>query len=1426
MGVSEKSASSFGLFSSDYDVCGGTGEGGNESGGEPLENPVTVEQALNYEFSEDVSFLPWMKMSFRVFGSPRDISLNVKFGVAPYIRLFFDPLSFEQYGSKEDSALLRSTPDTWNTFTIPLYRMAKELGLFNGFNAPTNISTISVSAYGERKTWESWAIFDNFWVATPVPLVEDYAEKAALSRDNYYKILNVTKESNFELLKQDISEIFAASYMGDFEYLAEVLGIFTQHLFPSGEMAEFTDASVRVISYNNSLNESVPLFVLYSFPGGLENVSFLAAYNYTNIPNLDLSREAVLNANLTQLCQLLARGGGVLTPYGLSDQDLAYLPYGTASFVIINDTVCIDRLSAKPCTIQSVLATIASIAERVWNHKCVAQVVEQEEEAQEIGSLRAFINEEAYRVDTFNKLLAALQWVNYMHPYNWDKKSFDVLLDPVNSPYWLSYTYAAWGNETGYERLSECLANITQMLDFGDYFGAPPVFITSGEYNRTAGAAGEKCVLIYKALERDASWNYLLGAVQGEILCAIFNDTDVLNVAREFGRRVNSTLADVYVYLAEMAFMYTRPYNTEDILGSPVSENIQALFSGSLGGVEQILSNIGEFADNLTMLPFLNLKNTLDIMFMQKLNKQLAILGVGMGLGPTGFKDVIDRLGDEETSKASSVYSSEEDYIIDPELLSVSCPLIPMPSESFLYESSESHWRSVIDNPYTNFLLPDMVEYAKKVNVNLPEGQKKGIISPIINTALQTFGLESGSIGSVMLRLFAAGRWPVGQPLKIFIDQKIADYMNLPKTTDLKVADYWFEKLIDASPWYLDLTTGLLEMLDDYENPAGTVYWGVDVFSSILVPAGSGGAFLKVSVSIKNDPGTCNGRLAYLSMRDGEGKLILSNERLVSMGWGILKNHDLPDGDGVGQLWHNDNVELFIDRNTGRITKYMVQDMTTLKNPDLDEGFANGQRYGADNMDRVIIDIPQEGGEEMVDCDVTNREWMGSAKTGCGMTHMCFVFKNLDRINPVQTISGEDKVSGIHRSLWKSRIAYEKETGGYKNRPMQQEIPDAPEFQYYPILRYLIRDLGLSYAEPIYRMRIENTPASDKSVPQINSILELFDVAARMPLDWAVIKDFVHHNFMELELDVMTSPDRIISERTSYLSLFHEALLDYDGKKVFVSRIMDLLLLSYTHCLFGTSHANTEYFVIPENTIKEQPKDGLGNIIPTSEWDHSKKSLAIFLDQMPYPSQPKVSLIAIPVFKEGAGITQLTPIDKIFERQHKQPSPAIPIENKEELVYGNVEYYLLYHYVPSDVENPYKPYSNIVNPSTNIFAPDDLKLGDMNEIIKFLRIMQRICQLTGSYGRPGQENYDRSTAAFLKQLEGLMMNYQEAGLKIFEALGGFEAMDKMREFYPLHPLTNTQQQGLIMVKDMFSDLFDIINSKTATEQEKQLRKAF
>jgi len=616
------------LLSGGCGVCGGEGNGSsNESGWEPGVSLITVEQALNYEFYEDVLFLPWMKLSFRVFGAPRDVSLNIKFGNAPFIRLFFDSLSFQEYGCTENSVLLRASPDTWNIFTIPLYRIAKGLGLFEGLNAPTNISVISVSAYGGREVWECRAVFDGFWVATPVPLVEEYAEKAALARDNYYKILNVSRESNLEVLRKDIFEVFAASYTEDFEYLADCLENFTQHLFPSGEMQEFTGASVQTIYYNTS-NSSVPLFVIYSFPEGLENVSLLAAYNYTNIPDVDLSREAVLNASLTELCEQLAQGEGVLSPYGLADEDLAYLPYGAASFVIVNDTVCFDRLSAKPCTIQSVLATIASIAERVWNHRCLAKVVEQEEEYQLVESFRAFVNESMYRVETFKKLLAAVQWVNYMHPFSWDQESFDTLVDPENSPYWLSYTYAGWGNETGYELLAECLVNIIRMLDFGDRFGAPPVFIVSGEYNRTAESEGEDCVLIFKAVERERSLDVLFGARQGSVLFAVFNDTDVLNVARKYGRQVNCSLADVYVYFAEMALMYTRPYNSEEVLSGSVFDIVGQLFSGISSFVDQIANEIGSLIQYFAAVPFVNLVTTLNALFTQKFDRKCRMMGI------------------------------------------------------------------------------------------------------------------------------------------------------------------------------------------------------------------------------------------------------------------------------------------------------------------------------------------------------------------------------------------------------------------------------------------------------------------------------------------------------------------------------------------------------------------------------------------------------------------------------------------------------------------------------------------------------------------------------------------------------------------------------------------------------------------------------
>ncbi|WXG41619.1 MAG: DUF2341 domain-containing protein [Candidatus Freyarchaeum deiterrae] len=1412
------------LNSQSCGVCGGgTGSvSGNETGWAPVENLATVEQALNYELSGDVSFLPWMKFNFRVFGAPRDISLNVKFGVAPCVRLFFDPLSFEEYGSKDDSVLLRATPDTWNTFTIPLYRMARSLGLFNGLNAPTNISTISVSAYGERKTWERRAVFDNFWVATPVPLVEDYAEKAALSRDNYYKVLNVTKESNFEVLKQDISEVFAASYMGDFEYLAAVLGNFTQHLFPSGEMAEFTGASVRVVSYNNSLNESVPLFVVYSFPEGLENVSLLAAYNYTNIPNLDLSREAVLNANITQLCQLLAQGGGVLKPYGLSDADLAYLPYGAASFVIVNDTVCIDRLSAKPCTIQTVLATIASIAERVWNQKCVAQVVEQEQEAQQIEALRAFINEEAYRVDTFNKLLAALQWVNYMHPYNWDRKSFDTLIDPNTSPYWLSYTYASWGNATGYELLSECLANITQMLDFGDYFGAPPVFITSGEYNRTADAAGEKCVLIYKALERNPSWNYLLGAVQGEVLCAVFNDTNVLNVAKEFGRRANSTLADVYVYLTEMAFMYTRPYNTEEIMNSPALDALGQLFSGATNIVDQIGSQVQNLIQYFTAVPFVNLVSTLNALFTQKFDQKCISLGIDNYVEWLAQQDEasLNDFGDNNT------YDSGTISALDPgETLGESASNNSMPTNGYdvssssvppstgqviqqnsLYSNVNAIWDAILTNPLTIYAY----EYTKSDWRTPKQGQavtppngpilymgsrqsggKLGFESSrflynIIKILQNTFQEREGS-GSEFTRSLLA--YYIGKQHRDL--SKLASlYPNIGVDQALGVY------IIDTTNTLVDPTTGIVFPIDDKEQPTGFWDFGITVQLSLVSYGDVDGGFIDEAFIIQNDPTTCLARKLWLQQVDSQGKPIITNDRLIRLGLGYYER--------TGETLH---FQSCIDDKTGAIIRLPLWDMGFNPNTiepgksdyviKLDQIYEDGRKFDTGKFDWSKAQPTfEKTGEAMI--------W-GKIIPNGDKCILNLVRQNIDYLLPASTDVTDDPysiwwTSSTQLGTFSDGTLHAKWNGG-----------DLPS-----LLDNLMNAFGVNIGEQdmirLYSkdyMRPSQGGQSLKIMKCISQMLDGMSIAwmagmARKPISFDKVRSVLGQTFVEQYFKAYLENGRHINDKGLMEGSDRYALEMLQGSEIcnvdpnggtnrinpiFYSVDIDPSILDQTtHTGYSLPRGDMPLFKVPASEFKDQ--------LPDSIKPDEKGYVLLGID-IPTSEEKGQPVVFIPIFTKDAPISHNNNPSDFTQRITDTKSP-VPVVSIMQQFWNSIEKYAVYTYNGKE----YKPLLKTEEPTTektNIYSDSEYTPTSFLEIFHMLGILENICALFATHTGASEDAKTRretlSLAYFFSELRGVLVDEPKTCLELFKAFGGDKVLAELRKIKPIIPYSNMAQLG-------------------------------
>ncbi|MHA1209129.1 MAG: hypothetical protein ACTSRF_07870, partial [Candidatus Freyarchaeota archaeon] len=1215
-------------------------------------------------------------------------------------------------------------------------RMAGGLGLFRGLNAPTNISEVSVTAYGQRRVWERRAVFDGFWVATPVPLVEEYAEKAALARDNYYKILNVSGESNLEVLRKDIFEVFAASYTEDFEYLAGCLENFTQHLFPSGEMQEFTGASVQTIYYNTS-NSSVPLFVIYSFPEGLENVSLLAAYNYTNIPDVDLSREAVLNASLTELCEQLAQGGDALTPHGLTGEDLAYLPYGAASFVIVNDTVCFDRLSAKPCTIQSVLATIASIAERVWSRRCIAKVVEQEEDYQEVESFRTFINESAYRVEVFKRLLTAVQWVNYMHPMNWDKKHFDAFVDPKSSPYWLSFEYADWGNVTGYELFAECLANVTEMLDFGDPFGAPPVFIVSGEYNRTTEAEGEECVLVYKGVEREGVLSLVEGARQGSVLFVVFNDTSVLNVARRFGRRVNASLADLYVYLAEMAFMYTRPYDMEELIGDPGFEalhnTLAALFSGPLATVEQIAHTIEDVSETFASIPLINLLNTLDSLFVQKLNKKLAQLGLfrlvsgfydpDWDTSPNGPGQCIE--APESTNQADAGEENTGGKRFDEHFEGEAAQVGP-------YTKVEPIQNTILTDIRTVFLWPDD---------NLKS-------NPILNVKVKGgYGVESQTMLSTpaiisrLLHVFTVSKTRAGKEdssnynldkLHEDIGRYSRERMKLtrvPPMADEAVRQYIF----DSVSLFYDPTSTLIGYLDSLEQMPCLVYMGVDSQLSLISYGDQPSGFLSQSITVRNDPLTCLVRKFLLEQTDSEENRLLNDEWLIRMGWAYRDK--------------NGEIVKLIDSD-GRITGIILWEM--------------GRKSGED-VSLEVITLPRKGeykSNPFENTESGGRVYMQTSDNG-HITQLEVVYKSLRSLTPQKLAQGE----------WNLNILKpNKDKRGINSVPYKD--------CYDRVLNGLMNILGLSEAEKNYVYSIiAGTPKEELNLVKVKLFLSFLDPTRTQPSFKWVDFEKLYEGLAKKSLAIKTSVDREWSDRLALLSILGDSVSTVEGfGKVFTSTLMAPNLLSARlHSLAGWARGNTLFFMIPGGMVPQPPG------VETSVFDSGKPTIAL-IDYANSILTGK-SIVVIPIFKEGSAKQDTTP-DTYHERDASKSN--VPLISRENEFYSNVECYLVYEY--NRETGKLEPlWKEGVESKTNVYSKSEYVPASLNEVAGFLKIMARVYAITTSYAGIGDSRAKKffvSPKYFVEQLLAMLCTKPAETLTIFKDLGGFEALSIIREVAP------------------------------------------
>jgi len=736
------------------------------------------------------------------------------------------------------------------------------------------------------------------------------------------------------------------------------------------------------------------------------------------------------------------------------------------------------------------------------------------------------------------------------------------------------------------------------------------------------------------------------------------------------------------------------------------------------------------------------------------------------------------------------------------------------------YEDVLAYQKLIDSDPYTTHFNPDNSLTSRILRVRVKSRNE---------ARSEAWGFESLSLGSFMLRFLMLGR-PAGNANDIygkanFVNWLLAKYLRFNVRTLLFLGfdDVWREAILDFYPQYYFPDNTIIGRADDYEAPVGATSWGVDSTISILIPGSLNllGGFLKLSVTIRNDSGTCSKRVPILQQKDKKGVYILNNKWLYKMGYAGLKTttdeygNPLKDGSGPGELWHDDNVILYIDRDTGKITKYCV--------PEMD----------------IVINVPssREGLVESI-----HNNYAAWAQTVNGITRIDIVFPDLEPINP---FNQHGQIANKHKTKWKP-VKYRTPSGGWGFSP----LPCGESGKFFPILDLLLSVMGAYEAEiaHIDYLRDKNKQTSSESgssaqafeIKTIMNLLKGREMVAKREINtisWLQTADLIKNVIIKREFDTLLSQkDKPTSERIGWLSLFGAFSTEWNSegqsKRIFLVRFPNILLLaSPAHPWFGEYRSYAPLFILPGGKITEQPQE-----IPTTQWNHTKDSLAIY-DPLGSIVTGK-PLIVIPVFKpadqqdpnQEVKITQETAIPSLFIWRDYKSRANAPVEDRMNLLYSNTDKLLVYYYDGN--KNKWLPYVE-KGRNTNIYNLNDYTPAGIGEIVKFLQIMSRTFTITTSHGRASREpDRFKSPSGFCEQLAGRFMTNPFETFKLFEALGGKEALNTLRKTYPIVPSTNAQFEGLFInkqdIKDNineFSKAQSVLDDTTKTEEEKQRARA-
>nr|MDO8089118.1 hypothetical protein [Candidatus Sigynarchaeota archaeon] len=618
--------------------------------------------------------------------------------------------------------------------------------------------------------------------------------------------------------------------------------------------------------------------------------------------------------------------------------------------------------------------------------------------------------------------------------------------------------------------------------------------------------------------------------------------------------------------------------------------------------------------------------------------------------------------------------------------------------------------------------------------------------------------------------------------------------------------------IFDHASAFVDPTTGIIFILDDFEKPIGFWSFGITVQTSFVRYGDRDGGYINQTFLIHNDPGTCWDRLMWLKQVDSRGNPIVTEDRLIRLGWGY---------------YLGDTFVSCIDDKTGELTKIVLWDMGVNPNRDAQQNVRP--------QPVKVIDLKEIGTK--LDCQkFTTGKYVWSERGDY-------------RFTPTgeAVIWGQRTRSGdkIVLSLLRSNINYmlpecTEITDPYRIWPNPNRTPDKRDWHNLMLDEAFCGLMAIAGVHPALQSsfitalsRLKEPERSLTTMKYISYMCDGWGLSPK-PVSFDEVKNVIEKTFVkrsfraflehgrhiktgEADKQKMVGSDRLALEMIlgSGVAMIDPCSSGYPSARevpVLFSYGMEPVTYDQTTHPATASplvRGSMPLFKVPiEEFTDENGKLLLPDSIEPDEIKIDGKSVKCVLcmrDIVATEQMGGIPVVFVPIFKKDAEVSHQSNPTELIKRVLGTKSDA-PITTVMEKFWSSIDKYAVFTFKDGK-HIPLRKLGKSTH-DAHIYTESEYTPMDFNEISGMLTILAHACSrwATHSSRYPGiSQRNALSPKYFFEELCGYLVDKPLEFLGLFRLFEGPSVLAELRKFKPLRHLTNAAYLGWFAMRRHLDD---------------------